>query len=51
MLLSAVERWSQEQGIPVMRVHSGDQRGDAHRFYEACGFQRAGVRFKKAVGR
>jgi N-acetylglutamate synthase-like GNAT family acetyltransferase len=48
-LLAAVERWCAEAGIPDMRAHSGEARAEADSFYEACGFQRAGGRFKKAV--
>jgi GNAT superfamily N-acetyltransferase len=48
-LIAAVERWCAEAGIPDMRAHSGEGRAGAHCFYEACGFQRAGVRFKKSV--
>lgn len=49
LLVRAVEQWCCEHGIPDLRVHSGDQRSDAHKFYEQCGFGRAGVRFKKAL--
>ena len=48
-LVEAVERWCVEQGLPDMRAHSGEARRDAHAFYEACGFTRAGFRFKKSV--
>jgi GNAT superfamily N-acetyltransferase len=48
-LIAAVERWCIEQGLPDIRIHSGAARGDAHAFYERCGFGRAGFRFKKAL--
>lgn len=48
-LLDAVERWCVERGLPEIRLHSGNARGDAHLFYEACGFDRAGFRFKKSL--
>ncbi len=48
-LLGAVERWCVERGLPDIRLHSGNARGDAHLFYEACGFDRAGLRFKKSL--
>lgn len=49
-LLDAVERWCVERGLRDIRLHSGNARGDAHFFYEACGFDRAGFRFKKSLG-
>jgi len=49
MLLAEVERWCRAQGIPDIRLHSGEDRGEAHAFYQACGFQLAGVRFKKRI--
>jgi GNAT superfamily N-acetyltransferase len=48
-LLQAVERWCAHRGIPDIRLHSGEARAEAHGFYEACGFSRAGARFKKAL--
>ena len=48
-LLDAVEKWCAEQSLPDIRIHSGEARGDAHLFYEACGFDRAGFRFKKTL--
>lgn len=48
-LLQAVEDWCRGCGIPDIRLHSGDARGEAHVFYERCGFHRAGVRFKKSL--
>ena len=46
-LLLEVERWCAIHGIPDIRLHSSDARAEAHLFYEACGFRRAGSRFKK----
>ena len=50
-LLARVEQWCAENGISDIRVHSGEHRTDAHAFYEACGFEHTGRRFKKVVGR
>jgi len=49
LLLAEVECWCRAHGIPDIRLHSGQHRGDAHAFYNACGFHLAGVRFKKIV--
>ena len=49
MLLAEVERWCRDHDIPDIRLHSGEQRGDAHAFYNACGYHLAGVRFKKSI--
>jgi GNAT superfamily N-acetyltransferase len=48
-LLQAVEEWCAERGLRDIRLHSGDARAEAHLFYEACGFDRAGLRFKKSL--
>ena len=48
-LLARVEQWCAENGISDIRVHSGEHRTDAHAFYEACGFEHTGRRFKKVV--
>ncbi|HEX4083746.1 MAG TPA: GNAT family N-acetyltransferase [Chthoniobacteraceae bacterium] len=49
-LIAAVERWCGEMGLRDIRVHSGEGRHEAHAFYQACGFQHAGSRFKKSLG-
>lgn len=49
-LLLRVERWCAEAGLRDIRVHSGEQRTDAHAFYEACGFEHTGRRFRKSLG-
>ncbi len=48
-LLSRVEQWCADAGLRDIRVHSGEQRRDAHAFYEACGFEHTGRRFKKSL--
>jgi len=37
-LLSEIEIWAKETGASGIRLTSGMQRTDAHRFYEACGY-------------
>jgi len=49
MLLAEVERWCRDHGIPDIRLHSAELRGEAYAFYNACGFHMAGVRFKKTI--
>jgi len=51
ILIQAVERWSAEQGLPDIRMHCAEGSADTHAFYEACGFVRSGLRFKKPVDR
>ena len=48
-LLLRVEQWCAEAGLRDIRVHSGEHRADAHAFYEACGFEHTGRRFKKSL--
>ena len=48
-LLLRVERWCADVGLRDIRVHSGEQRADAHAFYRACGFEHTGRRFKKSL--
>jgi GNAT superfamily N-acetyltransferase len=48
-LLAHVEEWCTRSGIRGMTVQSGEQRADAHTFYESCGFLHTGRRFKKAL--
>ena len=47
--LLGVERWCADAGLRDIRVHSGEQRTDAHAFYRACGFDHTGRRFKKSL--
>lgn len=39
-LLARAEQWFRDQGLESVRVRSGGQRLDAHRFYEREGYQR-----------
>ena len=46
-LLQASESWSREHGAERIEITSGDERDDAHGFYERRGFARQGQRFSK----
>lgn len=48
-LVEAIERWSAGKGVRDVVVNSGMHRGDAHRFYERCGYSRTGFRFVKRL--
>jgi GNAT superfamily N-acetyltransferase len=48
-LVNAVERWAASNGARELFVNSGVHRGEAHRFYERCGFSRTGFRFVKQL--
>jgi GNAT superfamily N-acetyltransferase len=48
-LVEAVERWSASKGAREVFVNSGFHRGDAHGFYERCGYSRTGFRFVKLL--
>jgi GNAT superfamily N-acetyltransferase len=37
-LLSVAEDWARESGAAGVRLNSGMDRENAHRFYEACGY-------------
>jgi GNAT superfamily N-acetyltransferase len=38
VLLNAAEAWARETGAAGVRLNSGMERENAHRFYEACGY-------------
>ena len=46
-LLDGCERWAWKRGAERLEVTSGDERDDAHRFYERQGLPRQGMRFSK----
>jgi GNAT superfamily N-acetyltransferase len=46
-LVQAIERWAATQGAREVFVNSGFHRGEAHAFYERCGYSRTGFRFVK----
>lgn len=37
-LLHAVEEWAKETGAVGVRLVSGEERSDAHKFYQSCGY-------------
>jgi ribosomal protein S18 acetylase RimI-like enzyme len=48
MLIQAAESGLVERGARVLVVTSGNQRADAHAFYENCGYTFTGRRYKKS---
>ena len=48
-LVQAIESWSAARGAREVVVNSGMHRGEAHRFYERCGYSRTGFRFIKQL--
>lgn len=49
MLLSAAEARLVARGARVLVVASGNQRADAHAFYESCGYSSTGRSYKKSA--
>ena len=49
MLLEEAERWAAENGAERVSLTSGVAREGAHRFYEARGYARTGLRFSKTI--
>lgn len=48
-LVTAAEDWFRDRGAHDIRVNSGLHREGAHRFYESLGYQKTGLRFRKAM--
>jgi len=48
-LMQQMERWCKGQGADRIVLTSGNQRSDAHKFYDAIGYQRTGIRFIKRL--
>ena len=48
-LVAHAEDWFRNQRVDVGTVNSGQQRQDAHRFYERLGYQGTGVKFIKSL--
>ena len=46
-LMAEAERLAWEHGCGRIEITSGDQRGDAHAFYEAMGYEQVSRRFIK----
>ena len=49
-LCGTFEAWARYKGAIRALVNSSYHRTEAHRFYERRGFERTGLRFKKALG-
>jgi GNAT superfamily N-acetyltransferase len=48
-LMQHMERWCQERGAGRVLLTSANRRADAHRFYDAIGYERTGIRFMKRL--
>jgi GNAT superfamily N-acetyltransferase len=48
-LVDTAEEWARERGASAMVVHSGQQREEAHAFYEGVGYSRTGLRFVRSL--
>lgn len=48
MLMQVAESALIKRGVRVLVVNSGNQRSDAHAFYESCGYSFTGRRYKKS---
>lgn len=51
MLLKAVEDWAARSGAQSVRLTSGEERTEAHKFYRACGYccGKKQLNFRKTV--
>jgi N-acetylglutamate synthase-like GNAT family acetyltransferase len=49
LLTEAVEAWAREKGAERVSVTSGNQRHEAHAFYEHLGYERTGQRLTKKL--
>jgi ribosomal protein S18 acetylase RimI-like enzyme len=49
MLMKAAESSLAKRGARILVVTSGNQRADAHAFYERCGYTFTGRRYKKSA--
>jgi ribosomal protein S18 acetylase RimI-like enzyme len=50
MLLERIEDWLGEQQAAMLVITSGLHRKQAHRFYQALGYRKTGLRFMKQIG-
>ena len=48
-LMQYAERWCGERGADRIVLTSASRRADAHKFYDAIGYETTGVRFAKAL--
>jgi GNAT superfamily N-acetyltransferase len=49
-LVDASEKWAVAQGCKRILVTSGEERHEAHAFYEAMGYHHYARRFAKRIG-
>lgn len=49
-LVRAAEEWARAHGAGYIHLTTGNQRGDAHRFYTRLGYDDTGKRFHKRLG-
>jgi ribosomal protein S18 acetylase RimI-like enzyme len=49
MLVQVAEAFLMDRGVSVVVVTSGNQRAEAHAFYESNGYEFTGRRYKKTV--
>jgi ribosomal protein S18 acetylase RimI-like enzyme len=49
MLMQSAESALIKRGARILVVTSGNQRSDAHAFYESCGYSFTGRRYKKTL--
>ena len=47
LLMRHVERWCKDQGADRIVLTSANRRIDSHKFYDAIGYERTGLRFAK----
>jgi GNAT superfamily N-acetyltransferase len=48
-LMQQIEEWAKDHGADRVTLTSGNYRPDAHKFYEAIGYEVTGTRFMKRV--
>ncbi len=50
-LLEEAEKWAEKKGMNAMRLHSGDTRKEAHKFYRNLGYrnEKKQIRFLKPL--
>ena len=48
-LIRAAEAKARRHGCPRLDLSSGDWRSDAHAFYEALGFERSALAFRRRL--
>jgi GNAT superfamily N-acetyltransferase len=49
LLMQHIESWCKERGAQALVLTSGHHRAEAHKFYEAIGYDATGLRFIKRL--